>query len=189
MSQQPRCNDDFNPAERRALRKMLAWFRSAADSSSDDETGGGTRQSPIPPSNSSEGTSTVWEVVDESCYTYTQGVASTETTTAATTATGGDLLRMGDGKCIHKATCHHAKRQMSTPNCLCICRACVDTIARDKEYYMDWEDIIHDNTECKQFVGRQSRSRAGTTTINIVKKILSPCSQCFWVGVHEWKIK
>ena len=170
------CNDEFNAAERRALRRMLAWFRSAADSSSDDEGAGGpVGQSPIPPSNCSEGASTVWEVVGEPCYAA--GASASATTT--TTATGGDLiLMMGQGKCIHKVTCHHAKRQMSKPNCLRLCD-CVDKIVRDKKYYMDWDDMIHNNTECKQFVGRQSRCSEGTTMINISKKVLSPCSQCF----------
>ena len=172
-----RCEDNFNAAERRGLRRMLAWFRSAADNSSDDEgdegAGGCTTQSPIPPSKCSEGGSTVWEVVDESCAAEGSYTTPTDTTMNTT------LLRMGNGKCIHKANCHHAKRQSLKPTCLRLCD-CVDTIVRDKKYYMDWDDMIHNNTECKQFVGRQSRCcESGTTMINIAKNVFSPCSQCF----------
>lgn len=90
------------------------------------------------------------------------------------------VLRMGDGKCIHEAHCHHTRRAELAPTKFYRCH-CIQAIVRKQSYYLDWKGFIHDTMECKDFEGRPG---SGQDDIKMAKAVFQVCTQCHWPHTH-----
>ena len=175
-------DDEFSAAERRGLRRMLAWFRSAADSDDESQVGAQrpqpfrqtTSSGPMPDlpfCSESQPASSVWEAVEPTAGSgnvYTQEGGSKIIT----------CLRIGEGKCIHQTTCHHARRKECRPTQLTVC-PCILQFEHGVEYDLDWGSTIHYDSKCSAFHGREVGKGSTATFINMPKLKMTPCTQCF----------
>ncbi len=181
MAMNPASSVPFNVAEHRAIRRMLAWFRSAADSDGEDN------QLPVHATSNvggllAQAKATAQPKVNALTYLGLNATRSGDDYAASTSSTvwehvdsgcSIEVVRKGDGKCIHKLHCRHVKGVDSyhAPKLTkCTCVQCIDI---SMTFYLDWNGTLHGDLGCSSF------DRPCQKTSDMAKALLKPCHHCF----------